>query len=344
MSKFAPIHIISGYSLLKSGLTIDRIEKVIKSNDYFGYGLTDEFVMSGLPPFVHVCEKEKKPYVLGMSLVIENEYIVVYAINDDGYQSLINLSLAYQKEELTLSFLKENSTGLIGVLETNYGHFKEVFSSLEKIETSFTKYLLDLSKIFPDNFYLGLEVTNKDENQYANKVRKFADQYTYECVALPRVRYLKKEDAIVLDIVDAIERSEHLEKKKSVGQQYFLKEEDYHKIYTEKEIDNTNKIVNSNQLEFFKNRGSMLHYVENNSDVELRNMTYASLTKLGLDKDDRYISRLEHELDIIKTMGYSDYFLLVQDYVNWAKNNGILVGAGRGSAAGSLVSFLLNIN
>ena len=155
----------------------------------------------------------------------------------------INLSLAYQKEELTLSLLKENSSGLIGVLETNYGHFKELFSSLEKIDTSFTKYLLGLSKIFPDNFYLGLEVTNKDENQYANKVRKFADQYTYECVALPRVRYLKKEDAIVLDIVDAIERSEHLEKKKSVGQQYFLKEEDYHKIYTEKEIDNPNKIV-----------------------------------------------------------------------------------------------------
>ena len=344
MSKFAPIHIISGYSLLKSGLTIDRIEKAIKANDYFGYGLTDEFVMSGLPPFVHVCEQHKKPYVLGMSLVIENEYLVVYAINDDGYQNLINISLAYQKEELTLSLLKENAAGLIGVLKTNYGHFKEVFSSLEKIETSFTKYLLELSKIFPNNFYLGIEVTSKEENQYANKVRKFADQYTYDCVALPQVRYLKKEDAIVLDIVDAIEKGEHLEKKVESGQQYFLKEEDYHKIYTEKEIDNTNRIINSNKLDFFKNRGSMLHYGENNADQELRNMTFASLNELGLDKDDRYVSRLEHELNIIKTMGYSDYFLLVQDYVNWAKNNGILVGAGRGSAAGSLVSFLLNIN
>ena len=222
MSKFAPIHIISGYSLLKSGLTMDRIEKAMKAGDYFGYGLTDEYVMSGLPPFVHLCEKYQKPYVLGMSLIIENEYIVVYAKNDEGYQNLINISLAHQKEELTLSFLKENSRGLIGVLETSYGHFSEVFSSLEKVDTSFTKYLLDLSKIFLDNFYLGIEVTNKDGVKYANKIRKFADEYTYECVALPRVRYLKKDDAIVLDIVEAIDKGEHLDKKSEVGQEYFF--------------------------------------------------------------------------------------------------------------------------
>ena len=344
MSKLAPIHIISGYSLLRSGLTMERIEKAVKSNDYFGYGLTDEYVMSGLPPFVHLCEKEKKPYVLGMSLVIDDNYLVVYAKNDDGYQSLINLSLAHQKEELTFDFLKSHSNGLIGVLETNYGYFKDTFSSLEKIDTSFTKYLLDISKIFSDDFYLGIEVTSREEISFAKKIRKFADQYTYECVALPRVRYLKKDDAIVLDIVDAIDKGEHLEKKSEVGQEYFFNEIDYHKIYSEKEIDNTNKIINSSQLEFFKNRGSMLHFGNGNSDDLLKNMTYTSLNKLGLNNKQNYIDRLEYELNIIKTMGYSDYFLLVQDYVNWAKDNGIVVGAGRGSAAGSLVSYLLNIN
>ena len=344
MSKFAPIHIISGYSLLKSGLTMDRIEKAMKAGDYFGYGLTDEYVMSGLPPFVHLCEKYQKPYVLGMSLIIENEYIVVYAKNDEGYQNLINISLAHQKEELTLSFLKENSRGLIGVLETSYGHFSEVFSSLEKVDTSFTKYLLDLSKIFLDNFYLGIEVTNKDGVKYANKIRKFADEYTYECVALPRVRYLKKDDAIVLDIVEAIDKGEHLDKKSEVGQEYFLEEKDYHKIYSEKEIENTNQIIKASALEFYKNRGTMLRYIEGDSNQQLKDMTYFNLSKLNLDKEQKYIDRLQYELDIIQTIGYSDYFLLVQDYVNWAKSNGILVGAGRGSAAGSLVSYLLNIN
>lgn len=344
MSKFAPIHIYSGYSLLKSALTMKRIESAIKTNSYFGVGLTDEYVMSGFPPFVHICGNEKIPYILGMSLEIEGEDFVVYAIDDEGYQNLISLSLASQKEELSISFLKEHSSGLIGVLETRYGHFKELFSSIEKIDTSFTKYLLDISKIFHDYFFLGIEVTSKEDVKYANKVRKFANEYTYECVALPRIRYLKKDNAIALDILTAINNGEHLQKKTSSGQEYFLKEEDYHKIYNDQEIDNTNKIISLNKLEFFKTRGSIIHFGEGDSDQKLRDMTFASLNKLGLNDKPEYVTRLEYELDVIKNMGYSDYFLLVQDYVNWSKNNGILVGAGRGSAAGSLVSYLLNIS
>ena len=343
MSKFAPIHVVSGYSFLKSGLTLKKIQTAIEKNDYFGVGLTDENVMHGFPPFAHLCEDKGLPYILGLSINIDNNLLVVYAINDEGYHNLINITIAVQKDELNFSFLKENSQGLIGVLETNYGYFKETFLELEKVDTSFTKYLLEISKIFGDNFYLGIEVTSRDEVKYANKVRKFANEYTYQCVALPRVLYLKKEDAIVLDIVYAINYGEHLKKKEQIGQSYFMKEADYHKIYTETEIENTNKIILANQLKLISNRGSMLHYDSEDSDSLLREMTYSSLNKLGLDKDERYTTRLDYELDIIKSMGYSDYFLLVQDYVNWAKNNDILVGPGRGSAAGALVGYLLNI-
>ena len=332
----------SGYSLLKSGLTMKRIESALKSNDYFGVGLTDEYVLSGFPPFAHIAESFKLPYVLGLSISVNEDFFAAYALDEDGYQNLIQISLANQKDEFDFEFLKNHSKGLLGVIETNHGHFKEIFSNLEKIDTSFTKYLLEYSKLFNDNFYLGIEVTNKEEVKYANKVRQFAIEYTYDCVALPRIKYLKKEDAIVLDIVNAINNGEHLEKKVASGQEYFLKESDYHKIYSEKEIENTNKIILASKLDFSKSRGTMLVY-SSNSDEELRNMSYTSLIKLGLENDERYIQRLEYELSVIKTMGYSDYFLLVQDYVNWAKNNNILVGPGRGSAAGSLVSYLLNI-
>ena len=342
MSKFAPIHVTSGYSLLQSGLTMKKIETALKGNDYFGVGLTDECVLSGYPPFVHIAEANKIPYILGLSILIDEDYFGVYALNEEGYQNLIHISLVSQKDELDFDFLNAHNKGLLGVIETNHGHFKEVFSSLEKVDTDFTKYLLKYSKLFNDNFYLGIEVTSKDEVKYANKVRQFAVDYTYECVAFPRIKYLKKEDAIVLDIVNAINNGEHLNKKVGVGQEYFLKEADYHKIYSEKEIENTNKIVLANKLDFSKSRGSMLVY-SSNSDEELRNMSLASLNKLGLDNNQQYLDRLEYELNVIKTMGYSDYFLLVQDYVNWSKNKGILVGPGRGSAAGSLVSYLLNI-
>ena len=343
MSKFAPIHIYSGYSLLKSGLTMKRIETAIKDNDYFGLGLSDEILMSGFPSFAHICVSHNKPYILGLSLEIDNNHLVVYAVNEEGYSNLISISDACQKENLSFQYLKEHSKGLIGVLETNCGYFKETFSNLEKIDTSFTKYLLDISKIFNDDFYLGIEVISKEDVKYANKIRKFANEYTYECVALPRVYYLKKEDAIVLDIVKAIDNGEHLKNKTASGQQYFLKESDYHKIYNEKEIENTNKIIKANTLDFFKHRGSMLHYPCENSDELLKTMSYDGLKRLNLDKDERYIKRIEYELDVIQKMGYSDYFLLVQDYVNWANNNDILVAPGRGSSAGALVAYLLNI-
>ncbi len=343
MSKFAPIHIVSGYSLLRSGLTIKRIETALTKNDYFGMGLTDESVLSGFPPFAHLLKNNNKPYILGLSLEVEENDIVVYAINEEGYHNLIKLSSQYQKEPITFSFLKENSLGLIGVIETNHGKFKELFSLLDKVDTSFTKYLLEISTIFASGFYLGIEVTSKEEVAYANKVRKFANEFTYECVALPRIRYLKKEDAIVMDLVTAINNGETLEKKTKVGQEYFMNESDYHKIYTEKEINNTNVIINANKLDFFKNRGEMLKYSSNDGNQELKKISYSNLNKLGLENNQDYISRLEYELSVISKMGYSEYFLIVMDYVNWAKNNDILVGPGRGSAAGSLISYLLSI-
>ena len=344
MSKFAPIHIISGYSFLRSGLTMKRIQSAMKDNDYFGYGLTDEYVMHGWPSFVHIVKEANKPYALGLSVMANDNALVFYAKNEEGYINLINISLAHQKDELTLDYIKEHNNGLICVIETNYGKFKENFSSITSVTTLFTKYLLEIANIFKDNFYLGIEVTSREEIKYANKVREFAKEYTYECVALPRIQYLKKDDAIILRIVDAIQNNEKIEIKKEVGQNYFMNEKDYHKIYNEKEIDNTNVIIKNCSFELLKPRGSILHFPCDNSDALLKEKTYKALNEMSLSGDNRYTSRLDYELSVIQSMGYSDYFLLVQDYVLWAKNNGILVGPGRGSAAGSLISYLLNIS
>lgn len=342
MSKFIPLHIISGYSILQSDLTMKKIEKALKSFDYPAMGLTDENVMHGFPPFVHILKGMNKPYVLGMSFFIEGEDIVIFIKDEEGYKNAIALSIAHQKQELTFDFLKEHANGLIGVLETNHGLFLEKFSSLDTIDTSFTKYLFEISKIFK-TFYLGIEVTNKEEVKYANKIRHFANQYGYDTVALPRIKYLNKEDAIALDILQAIQDGETLESKKRIGQECFMNESDYHKIYSEIEIDNTNKIVNSTAFDFTLNRGKILQFAGENSEIELKNHAFAGLNRLNLANDERYLKRLDYELSVINSMGYSDYFLIVEDFVNYAKTHDILVGQGRGSAAGSLVSYLLNI-
>lgn len=343
MSKFAPLHVISCYSFLQSGLTIKKMEKALLGNDYYGMALTDEANMYGIPEFAHMMNEKQKPYLLGMDIALEGINLSLFALQEEGYLHLIELNTAIQKNKLSINKLGECAQGLLCVMETNHGAFKEQFMALEKVDTSFTKWLNRISCLFPNDFYLGLEVSSREEVNLANKIRHFAEEYTYACVAFPRLKYLKKDDAIVLKILSAISEGTTLKEKKAEGQEYFMKESDYHKIYREEEIVNTNVILNKGHFSFFQKRGEMLHYSAQNSEIQLKEMTFAALKEKELDNNPLYIQRLNHELEVINSMGYPDYFLLVQDYVNWAKNNDILVGAGRGSSAGSLVSYLLNI-
>lgn len=337
---FAPLHIISGYSFLQSGLTMKRIASGIKKNDYFGAAICDKEVMYGIPSFVKTMEALKKPYLVGEQFEINGDTISLYAINEDGYHNLIHIDMLNQKGELSFDNLSKHSAGLVAIIETIRGTFKEKF--VENYDSSFNKYLLDISSIFKDNFYLGIEVTSKDEVKYANRIRHFADEFTYKCVAFPRIRYEKKEDAIIISIVNAIANDENITSKKEDGQEYFMPEANYQKIYSKSEIENTIKIVKQSTFNFHQKRGELLHYPVQDAKQELKDKCERALKEKKLDTQE-YIDRLNHELDVIFEMGYADYFLIVEDYVKYAKTHDILVGPGRGSAAGSLVSYLLDI-
>ena len=336
---FAPLHIISGYSFLKSGLTIDKIKKAVKENDYFGAAITDNNVLFGIPKFIKVMDELNKPYLVGMEINFQGDNIAVYALNDWGYKNLCLLSSLLQKEEDYESFLKENHQGLVGIISTNEGSFKEQFN--QEIDTKFTKYLLNINKMF-DSFYLGVEVTSKEEVHYANKVRKFASEYTYSTIAFPRILYLNKEDAIILDIVHAIDNDDKISIKQRSGQNYFMKEADYQKIYSKLELQRTVDLVKSSSLSFAKKRGEMLHFPMEDASTALKEKVYEGLKEKGLETE-QYTKRADYEISVITSMGFADYFLIVQDYIKYAEEHGILVGPGRGSAAGSLVSYCLGI-
>ena len=337
--KFAPLHITSGYSFLQSGLTMEKIAKAMKDNDYFAMGLTDTTGLYGVPEFVNALEELKKKYVIGLDVNVDGDNISLFVINEEGYRHLIIINTALSKNELAWDIIKDNHEGLIAVMETSHGNFFDRFNELD--EKEFALYLSKYSKVFNDDFYLGIEVTSKEGVAYANRVRQFADKYPHPLVAFPRIKYLKKDDAIVLSIVNAISNDEKLEIKSLSGQEYFMKESDYSKIYSSMEMANTINIVNKSIFSFHMKRGEMLHYECENSIKTLKGICEESLNKKGLGEE--YKKRLDYELNIIISMGYADYFLIVMDYVNWAKEHGVLVGPGRGSAAGSLVSYLLNI-
>ena len=337
---FAPLHIVSGYSFLQSGLTSERISKSIKDNDYFGAAIADKEVMYGVTSFIKGMDSIKKPYLIGEEFEIDGDNICLYVMNEEGYHNLITLDLENQKSPLSFGLLKQYSNGLICVLETNKGTFKEKF--VENYDSSFNRYLLQFGSLYKDNFYLGIEVTSKEDVKYANRIRHFASEFTYKCIAFPTIRYQKKDDALIIDMVTAISDDTKINIKKKDGQEYFMSESDYQKIYTKSELANTVNIIKQSGFSFHQKRGELLHYPVENATVELRRMCEESLKQKGLTEQ-KYIDRLNHELEVISTMGYSDYFLIVQDFVNWCKQNDILVGPGRGSAAGSLVSHLLGI-
>ena len=295
---FAPLHIISGYSFLKSGLTIEKIKKAVKENDYFGAAITDLNVLYGIPKFIKTMDELNKPYLVGMEINYQGDNIAVYAINDWGYKNLCLLSSLLQKEEDYESFLKENHQGLVGIISTNEGSFKEGFN--QEIDTKFTRYLLNISKMF-ESFYLGVEVTSKEEVHYANKVRKFASEYTYSTIAFPRILYLNKEDAIILDIVHAIDEDEKISIKQRSGQHYFMKESDYQKIYSKSELQKTVDLVKSSSLSFAKKRGEMLHFPVEDAPTALKEKVYQGLKETGLEKEE-YTQRADYEISVIVSM------------------------------------------
>ena len=338
MANFIPLRIISGYSFLRSGLNIPKIIESVKKKDYPAAGLADFNVLFGVPEFIKQMEKIKKPFIVGASFFFEDEY-VCYVLNEEGYRNIINISSLEEEGKLDYEYFLNHLKGIAVILETKCGEFKE--KAIEKNDTGYLKKLAKLST-FCDIFYLGLEVTNKDEFAYANKVREFASNHSYKCIAFPRIQYQKKEDALILTMVNAIEKDLKIDVKKEEGPSYFMDEKDYHKIYKSEEIDATNELVKLNNFKFDIKRGELLHYPVADSKKSLENKCLIVLKKLGKD-DERHLKRLKHELGVILELGYEDYFLIVADYVNYAKKQGILVGPGRGSSAGSLVAYLLNI-
>lgn len=336
---FVPLHVYSGYSLLKSGLKIDQYLDVAKKMGLTTVGISDFSTFTGAPLLYHEAEKRGLKVILGEDLVIENLLFSFFVLNEQGYQNLLKLSLEVEKGNNLKDVILEHNEGLAVVLTTQNDPLK---ASLLASEDDFAKRLAKLTRGI-DNFYLGLEITN--EKTYIEAIREFAFSHGYKLIAYPSIKYVKKEDAIVLEMMKAIDSKEVLETKSLEGDEYLKTPEEIANLYTEEELKNIDELVSLVNFDFAKPRGKMISWFDVTG--EKGDDALARLAKQGLEEKGKtspeYISRLEFELNTIKQMGYSDYFLIVKDYIDFAKTHDIAVGPGRGSAAGSLVSYALGI-
>ncbi len=339
---FVPLHIYTGFSYLKSALPAQRVPLLAKKYGYTKIGITDDGSLSGFAPFEHACKDAGITPVFGMDANVDEGTFSLFVESEAGYRNLLHLTKLASEKKLTFAHIKERSMGLALVYTMDPQLFEDRYqSSSNDLALKIAEY----TKPFAHS-YIGLPYLPHDP-KIVNDIRSFCGTHSIEVVAFPKILYEKPEDAIALEILHAIAEKTNLEEKEKKGDECFLKQEELIKYYTFEEIDRTEKIASyQSEFKLISKRGGLLHFHNDlglSSADYLRKLAYEGLEKLGFAENNDYKERLEYELSVIIKMGYADYFLIVSDYVNWAINHGVSVGPGRGSGAGSLVSFCLGI-
>ena len=312
---YTALQVKTSYSILNS---LNDIKKLVSKARDYGYknlAITDEGNMFGVMEFYLECKKNDIKPIIGIELHILEYVVLLYAKNISGYKNLIKLATIVSDRELQIEDLEEYSSDLILVMPYN-GYNEEIY------------------QIYYERF---IGYSNIDDRNMIHD----------RAVFINNVSYLNEEDNEYLDYLVMIGEGKTLGEyafHEKTGR-YLLTLEEVKANSLEEDIINTKYISDNCNLELGYTAGLLPIYDKNiNSQEHLRMLSHKGLLKrLNGNVPDEYMERLEYELRVIQEMGFSDYFLIVYDYVLYAKKNNILVGPGRGSAAGSLVSYTLGI-
>lgn len=314
---YIPLYNITNYTLLSSLIKIDDLIEYAKKNNISSISITDKN-MFGTMEFIKKCEKNNIKPVIGLELELDEFIIVIYAKNYNGYKNLIKLSTIQNEKKLTIEDIKKYNSEVITVLpfeyKTNYSQLKEIYKELylgysNKQEEKESLLITNNIVFFKKNLYL----TKTEDNilKYLYKIRDGKtqlDDFNYT---------INNNELYINNLFDLTDN---------------------------KGLINTIKISSDCNIEFPPSKNLLPIY-----DCEDPKKYLFELCKAGLSKrlnkiiPDEYKERLVYELKIINEMGFSNYFLVVYDFIKFAKKNKILVGPGRGSAAGSLVAYSLGI-
>ena len=340
---FVPLRIYSPYSLLRSALTVQKIGQSAKKFGYGAIGVSDYQSLSGYPDFFHTLEGNGIGVCYGYDLPLGDGLILsLYAKDEAGYRSLIALNLLASERPITRQDLLGHAQGLIYVLPAEDSPLRLGYSSNPAGARDWLVRFQEGLK----PFYVGVPYLPHDP-AFLDFVRDLGESYSYDLVAFPHICYQKRSDAIALEIVKAIESGSLLHDREKTGDEFFLSPEEASAFYTEGEIANTQKIFDgTREFHFLQKRGGLLQFPTphgESAEEYLKALAEEGLRKRKPDAGEEYKKRLSYELSVIDEMGYADYFLIVQEYVNWARRNGYAVGPGRGSAGGSLVAYALGI-
>ena len=382
MSNFVHLHLHTEYSLLDGACRIKDLPKAVKKHGQNAVAITDHGNMFGVINFYLACKKEGVKPIIGCEVYVAKRtrfdkvhsedsdigHLVLLAENETGYKNLIFLvSMAYtegfySKPRVDLDILKEHSEGIIALSACLAG-FTQQFLLQNDFEAA-KNYALQLKNIFGENnFFLELQNHDLPDQIIVNgRMTRLAQATGIGLVATNDVHYINKEDAEAQAVMICIQTAKLISDGNPIGfetQEFYLKStEQMAELFGEYEnaLENTVKIAERCNVDFNFEETFLPEYKTPNgltSEEYLRKLSCDKFEKyvgrddpgapFDMENYDLYKSRLDFELSVIIPMGYSDYFLIVWDFINYAKSNNIPIGPGRGSGVGSLVAFLTGI-
>ena len=366
---FIHLHNHTDYSLMDSIASIPKyIEKACQCG-MASLAITDHGNMSGAISFYKACRHAGINPIIGTEFNIAEEdrhrrknknsyYLVLLAMNEAGYHNLIKLnSIAYtenynKEPRITKEILSRYSNDLICLSAGLEGEISQLLLSdnYEKAKDSAFWY----KNLFGDRYYLELQDHGLKEEKKVNKLlAQLSHELDIPLVCTNDIHYIEKRDWNVHDTLFCIKtkskKSDKNRRRYQKGQYYFRAPEEMAKLFSwcPEAVENTEKIAERCNLEIkFPGPVSPEYTIPHEFKDKAEYLTY--LANEGLKKRYPVISeeiqqRLDYELSFIIPKGYADYFLVVWDYVRWAKTHDILVGPGRGKSAGSLVAYSLAI-
>jgi DNA polymerase-3 subunit alpha len=358
---FVHLQVASAYSLLTSTSTIKGLVKKAQREGFEALALTDHNVMYGAIPFYKECKKNGIKPIIGLTVQVETDAegstypIVLLAKSNRGYEHLMKISSVIQthsNRSISAKWLKGYSEDLYAITPGIEGEVEQLLidgnveGAVQK--AAFLKSLFDLN-----SFYLGVQHHRTDfDDQLEEGLRLVSSELSIPLVATNHSVYVDEEDAFAQECLLALKDGNKLSdegRKKMPGERYDLrsKAEMIELFSTCPEwLENSLIITKNCHVDLQFHNKLLPKYPMNEGETAfcyLLEKCKAGLKERRLEGKDDYIERMNDELEVIRNMNFEDYFLIVWDFMKYARDKGILTGPGRGSAAGSLVAYLLKI-
>jgi DNA polymerase III subunit alpha len=367
---FAHLHLHTEYSLLDGACRIKKLPALIKELGMDACAVTDHGVLYGVVDFYTACLDAGVHPVIGCEMYLcpnmdekiyanrEYSHLILLCENNTGYQNLMYLCSEafirgfYYKPRIDYQLLREHSEGLICLSACLSGDLPKLLLDGRIAEAE--KYIREMSEMFgPDHFYIEImDHGIADEKRVLPRLIEMSERTGIPLVATNDCHYMHREDAETQEVLMCIQTGKTLDDENRMrmdtDQLYVKSENEMLALFPghADAVQRAHDIAMRCNVTFDFNTVHLPHFPVpegETSDTLLRKLTEEGFAKRYRPDDQVARDRLEYEIGVITQMGYVDYFLIVWDFVKFAKDSGIMVGPGRGSGAASIVAYCLNI-